>query len=196
MDRETQDQQTTPRDLSLAFLDLLRLSPDVDNWTEEHLANNPPRLFRLRQLVALFRAFDIPWDPTGFMEGTFIRPEDARYDSLLVRLTTEMPAGAVLDSRHTRRQLPEFFSILFDYRRRVDHVLSFSSGVVEASGLFLLAHKRAGAQNQIIDGSLDPIDSTLAELISPVGARFTRKQLVRDFGYPDVDVSEIDVDWW
>jgi hypothetical protein len=97
----------TARDLLLRFLELRRLSPNYDDWTEERLNENAPRLFRLRQLAALFRAFGIPWDPPSFIEGQFIQPEDPRYDGLFTNLATEVAEESGIASR--RDQLPEFF---------------------------------------------------------------------------------------
>ena len=133
----------TARDLLLRFLELRRLSPNYDDWTEERLNENPPRLFRLRQLAALFRAFGIPWHPPSFIEGRFIQPDDPRYGALLTKLATEMAEGPHSGIGSNRDQLPEFFAILFSYRERIDQVLSFSSGVIEASGLSLQAHREA-----------------------------------------------------
>jgi hypothetical protein len=195
MEWKAQEAQVTSRDLLLAFLDLRRLSPEVDNWTEERLADNPPRLARLRQLVALFKAFGIPWNPAAFVEGTFIRPGDPRYDPIVSRLKAEAVEGEALEDGRARRQLPKFFSILFDYRTRLDDVLSFNSGLIEASGLYLLAYRKADMQNQIIRNNLAAIEDTLAELISPGRAALSRERLVHEFGYPDVDVTDLDLDW-
>ncbi len=54
------------------------------------------------------------------------------------------PYGAIAPNRD---QLPEFFAILFSYREQIDQVLSFSSGVMEASGLYLQAHRVAAKLN-------------------------------------------------
>ena len=66
-----------------------------------------------------------------------------------------------------RDQLPEFFAILFSYRERIDQVLSFSSGVMEASGLYLQAHREAAKLNRLIEDNISIIDDILAALISP-----------------------------
>ena len=68
----TNERLVTAHALLQGFRGLRGLSPRMDDWTEERLAGNPPRLFRLRQLAALFRAFDIPWDLQSFVEGRFI----------------------------------------------------------------------------------------------------------------------------
>lgn len=184
----------TARSLLLEFLNLRSMSPKLREWTEEQFANNPPRLFRLRQLVALFRAFGIPWNPTSFVQGKFIEPDLPRYAALLSKLTAEMPHGSA-HWTHSH-QLPQFFSILLDFRKRVENVLDFSSGVQEASGLYLHAHRKAGELNSVIQDNIAIIEGTLVELISPEAAAFSIEQLTRDFEYPDVDLFEIDLNSW
>ena len=95
-----------------------------------------------------------------------------------------------------RHQLPAFFEILFDYRTRVDAILSFSGSVMEASGLYLYAHRKAAELNRSIEGHVVVIEDMLAALISPEAAAFSVEQLVRDFGYPDADLSAIDEEWF
>lgn len=186
--------QITARSLLLGFLELRRYSPEFADWTVERLSGNPPRLFRLRQLVAMFRAFGLPWDPQSFTKGKFIEPEHPRYAPLLAKLAEEMPNRS--HRWRTDRQLPHFFEILFDYRTRVDDVLSFSSGVLEASGLYLHAYHKAGELNRVIRDNVAIVEETLVALVSPEGASFSVEQLARDFEYPDVDLFEIDADWW
>ena len=95
-----------------------------------------------------------------------------------------------------RDQLPEFFAILFSYRGQIDQVLSFSSGVMEASGLCLQAHREAATLNRLIEDSISIIDDILAALISPETVEFSVEQLARDHGYPDVDLGDIDEESW
>lgn len=184
----------TARSLLHAFLTLRGLTPDLADWTEERLADNPPRLFRLRRLTVLFRAFGLPWDPPSFMKGKFIDPEHPRYAALLGKLAGEM--SEELGRGDAIHQLPMFFAILYEYRESVEEVLSFSSGVLEASGLYLHAFNKAGELDHVIRDNLPLIEDSLAELISPEGVEFRVEQLVRDYGYPDVDLFEIDADWW
>ncbi len=188
------DRTITAKSLLLAFLELRRMSPEFADWTEERLADNPPRLFRLRQLVAMFRAFDLPWDPASFIKGKFILPDQSRYSLVFSRLVAEMRKG--LSDRCNTQQLHSFFDILYEYREQVDGVLSFSSGVMEASGLYMHAHHKANELNGVIQGNIAIIDDILVALISPEAVAFSVKQLTQDFSYPDVDLSEIELEWW
>jgi hypothetical protein len=189
----TDAQQITAHSLLLGFLELRGFSPKLADWTEERLSDNPPRLIRLRRLIAMFRAFGLPWDPESFTEGRFIDPRHPRYTTLLAKIAEELPVG----SREwaTDYQLPGFFQRLLDYRIRVDGVLSYSSGVLEASGLFLHAHRKVQELNQVVRDHVANIDNTLAALISPEDSSFSVGQLIRDYGYADVDLLQIDLDW-
>src|SRR5207248_2363479 len=155
---------------------------------------NPPRLFELRQLIAMFRAFEIPWDPPSFIMGKFIRPNQTRHDALLAKLAMEMSKGE--SRRIDRRKLPAFFKILLEYRQRVDDVLSFSSGLIEASGLYLHAHRKAGELNRIVHDNVGTIDDTLVAIISPAATVFAIEILVRNHGYPVADEFDDDMDWF
>lgn len=51
------------------------MTSDMGDWSEEQLSDDPPRLYRLQQLMALFHAFEIDWNPSSFTKGGFIDPE-------------------------------------------------------------------------------------------------------------------------
>lgn len=186
----------TARNLLRGFLELRRLAPDVADWSEDRFSENPPRLFRLRQLVALFRAFELAWNPSLFVEGKFIQPASPRYAALLDMMDSTMPEARKHGLGAQHHQLPDCFEILLRYRERVEGILSFSSGVLEASGLYLYAHWKVGELNRIIQENVAIIEDLLVAFISPEAKEFSVDQLTRDYGYPDVDLFEIDADWW
>lgn len=186
-------QEITAHDLLLCFLEFRRMSPDLKDWSEDCLKSNPPRLFRLHRLISLFRAFGLPWDPQSFIDGEFVKSEDPRYAPLLEKLSKEIPKEE--QSWDRGHQLPAFFKILFDYRARMDDVLSFSSGVMEASGLYLQAHLKAEELNRVIWDNISLIDDLLVEIISPERVSFSIEQLIKGYEYPKSNLSEIDDDW-
>lgn len=188
----------TSRSLLFAFLDLQGLTPELNDWTEERLADNPPRLIRLRRLIALFQAFGLPWEPTGFTQGKFLKlkasqERASRYGALLSKYRAEMPEEYREAVKH--HFLPSFFEVLFGYRSQLERALSFPSGFLAASGLFLHALQKMGDVNRAVRDRVIPIDDILAELISPEGASFSVGHLAQEFGYPDVNLFEIDTDW-
>src|SRR5579884_3417323 len=129
----------TAHDLLHHYLDLKGLTPDLAEWTEEQLGDNPPRLYRLRRLFALFQAFGIPQDPEGFRAGAFIDTEHPGYAFLLQQGDPDRP-GVLRERRWAgRNQIPDFFAWLLEYRETLEKALSFNSAVLEASGLYRLA---------------------------------------------------------
>ncbi len=178
------------------FLELRQLSPDVETWSESYFQDSPPRLARWRQWVALLRAFEIDCRPTEFVEGQFLRTTSERYVPLLQRLKLERPDILESSAGDYVQQLPFCFNILLEYRIRLEEVLSNASGVLEASGLYLLMFLRAEQLNRTIRENVEPIDALLGEFISPERAQFTLEQLARDFNYPLVDLLELDFLWF
>jgi hypothetical protein len=184
------------RELLHLYLELQRMTPNLKDWSEDRLAANPPRLYRLKQLLALFQAFGIRSSPAEFQEGAFIDVDSPAYQPLLDRIASEMPGESAHDLGPQRRQLREFFKILFEYRVTVERALSFCSGVLEASGLYHYAYRKVGEVNRAIRQECAVVEDLLVSLISPEGKSFSVEELVRDHGYPAVDLFDIDADWW
>lgn len=193
----------TARDLLYGFLDLQRMASKLEEWTEDKLRENPPRFIRLRRLKALFRAFDIPWNPVAFRTGEFLRrtgdllePIDARYMPLLQQIQAEMPDVVRDISTFRRNQIFVMFRILLRYRESLEALLSFSRGVMASSGLHLYAHKKAEEINEVIRPHVSGIDDLLAAIIDPDRRTFPLSHLIQEFGYPEEDLGAIDLDWW
>lgn len=194
----------TARNLLLTFLALRRLVPDVNRWNEKSLSWTPSSHFRFQQLVAMFNAFEIEWNPEVFVNGKFIKYDDPRYASLLDTLHTSMLEMLPVDMRRSinyghgfgvrSNQLTDCFSTLFEYRERVESLLTFSDGVLLASGLYFFAHQKTEELNRIVRENLDIIDDILVAIISPEEKQFSMVQMVNDYGYPDVDLCKIDLE--
>ena len=169
--------------LVTSYLELSHLAGDPATWSEARFSNNPPRAIRLRRLVALFRAFGLPWDVVAFVRGALVDPTHPGHAAL-----REVPGPA------RREELPQLFARLFDYRLQVDRVLQFNSTVMEASGYFALGVQRIEQVNRPIYEAVRPIDELLGALIDPERRRFTRDQLVAH-GFPTDELDELDADW-
>jgi len=73
--------------------------------------------------------------------------------------------------------------------------LGFGGIVLEASGLYLYSLERIGNMNTTICQNLGLVEDVLAELISPTQQEFRVADLERDYGYPTVDLFDVDMDW-
>jgi hypothetical protein len=195
----------TARSLLRRFVELRVLTPDFDDWTEDRLLGNPPSRYRLLQLRALFRAFEIPWKPASFARGGFIDSESPRYASLYARLrsdletiwpTKEKPPTALEERALYGRasELPRCFEILLSYRQKVQPILWFLSGVLSASGLRAYAFRKAAQMNHIIRENIPLIEDILIAFISPEAKAFSIERLVEELDYPEADLQKVDFD--
>jgi hypothetical protein len=189
------DPRIGARDLVDAYLDLWGLSREIDTWTEEAQASNPPRLIRLRRLMAMFNAFDLAWDPEGFPRGEFLNESKADYSGFIAKIRAEMPDLLSREGKQGSFDLSRCFQALFGYRYRLQQVLGFSDGVLEVSGASLYALLKIREANTVVKGVVGPIEDMLADLIDPTGRRYSVEALVRDYGYPEDDLDAIDDAW-
>lgn len=175
-------------DLVRLFLDLQTMSPEIERWSEDHFADNPPRLIRLRRLMGIFRAFGIPWGPESFKIGSFIQHENPLYAPLLER-AAEAGRSVAASGLHN------YFEILFSYLQKVEELRSFSSGLLCASGFTAYAHSTAWTVTKTVLESVKGIEEDLAFILDPEGRTFTVEELIAEFDYPDANLSELDMDW-
>lgn len=99
------------------------------------------------------------------------------------------------DVREYRHRLCFAFEALRNYRIRLEKALD--SGVVGLScdGAGFWARRKTDALNKIIRKNLSIIEEPLVTIISPENRSFKVADLAREFGYPDVDLNQIDLDW-
>ena len=80
--------------------------------------------------------------------------------------------------------------MLLEYRLKLEPALSFTSGTLEASGLYFYALQKADELNRAIAFHLGIVDDLLAELINPTNVSVTVGRLARDHGYLGVICSK------
>ena len=183
----------TARDLLIGWLELLGLTGNIHSWTEDNLRDNPPRLIRLKRLMALFRAFGIHWNPASFIEGRWIDANTEEYRELFLRLTSELET---LETINAEREMPTFFWELIRFRERVATVLAQPGESQLSSGLHSLALRKIKAVCSRLDTEIKLIDDLLIQLIDPKNLSFSVEQLKQDYGFPEAELAETDVPWW
>lgn len=195
----------TAIDVIERFLEFQLMVPDTALWKDSELRDNLPKLYRLNQLQSLFLAFDLG-EINEFEGGGFVkkRPPEAyqpiwdkaQKDFQDLGEFTESHLLNLMKKKESTRYMVSLFERLFLYRKKLSEVLAFNSGVLAASGLYYYAFRKTeDFNNQIIKANLESIDNIIGLIISPDSQSFPRKQLIEEFGYPDVDLSEIDMEW-
>jgi hypothetical protein len=193
-----QIEKYTAKDVLDLYFDFEGLQPDQDTWTENNLKDNPPTFYRLKSLQSLFRAFDLG-NIQEFAEGTYILKRTiGDYGTLTKQIKLELETNRKSRIREplTLKDIVFLFKRLLEYRRRWDEVTGFSSGLYACSGNTKYAFYKIEQINSVIRKKISPIDKILASIMSPSGKVISKDSLVKHFDYPDVDLNEIDTEWF
>lgn len=178
------------KDLLNCYLEFVALVPVSQDWQEERLADNPPRLYRLKQLNAILRAFDIK-DLVEFRNGDFIE-KDAhdRYEEA----KSLMSQGSA--SKGIKDDLQACFCSLMQYREEIEKGLWFGAGYYHiGSELLNTAYYHIWESIQVIRTSLSSIDQIIVGIIDPDKKCIPIEHLVCNFNFPDVDIASMDMEW-
>lgn len=184
----------TAKNILDLYLELKGMHSDQDTWTEDKLVDDPPRFYRLKKLLSLFRAFDLG-DIREFDEGTFVVKRNIEdYRPLIKQIKSELKAITKFRKGEeiTLNEISFLFERLLDYRWRWDRVINFSSGLLACSAKYRYAYYKVGEVNGQIHDNISPINDILTFIMSPSGKVMNKKELLTHFNYPHVDLSEID----
>ena len=178
------------KNLLNCYLEFVVLVPSSQDWQEERLADSPPRLYRLKQLNAILRAFDIK-DLIEFRNGDFI-DKDAhdRYEDAISLMSQGSARKDINDD------LQACFYSLLQYREEIEKGLWFGAGYYQiGSDVLNFTYNHIWQTITEIRASLSSIDQIIVGFISPDKKRIPIEHLVCDFDFPDVDISSIDMEW-
>jgi hypothetical protein len=83
------------------------------------------------------------------------------------------------------------------YRIKVESVLNYNSGVIEASSLgFRSAISLTNELNDELNIKIEKIDEILFEIINPNKLKFDENLLIKEYGFPKDDLDSIDIENW
>ncbi len=139
---------------------------------------------RFRRIAALARALGIG-EPRGVAQGDFL---DSEVSDGRQRVLLEIARTAVLDA--SRASFPvQAYQRLLAHRLKAEHVIGFNRSVLECSipvlaGVLLQQERVAEA----LRASLSVVDGWLCRLFDPEGRTFTESELIKHYGWPDIDV--------
>ncbi len=198
------------------ILDFIKLTPKSSEWSLTLLKSNPPRYYRLKQIDSLANAFGL---------YNLYSEEHLSSIKIVSELIEQFINGDIVDSIYRNNKLNQqklanskilidinnqvhsnynipiwnellnFYNKIMEYRLKLndllnskDNYLVTNPGISAASNILNLN------RNCLVDKK-NLLDKIISEIIDPDSQKYTRKELIKLFGYPDVDIWDIDFEY-
>lgn len=155
------------QDLVEIYMELQRLSPQVEEWGTPSFMENPPRQIRWQMLHALYQGLGLPGKlPDVF--NTHLSPKSKEI---------------VLES-------------LLQYRRAYLELRDFWPCFLEAPEELVQSFQRLSPVQRQIEHLDEAILLELIRHIPAQRTSISREELILCFAFPDVDLEALDEEWW
>ncbi len=180
------------------YLEVMSLTSGLKVWDAEPFESNPPRYYRLKRIQACMKALNIQsqsvndfkyggWCPSisidaieriqNFLKGPF----QLDYESYI--------------DEHSHFSQDYMFHMLLEIREIMSKYKSLHDSVLAASGHFLTPVHILQSLQSKQESEEKAIDEVLYLLMNPSLLFYSREELIANFGFPDVDLDEIDLEW-
>ncbi len=188
------------------FYEFKAMVPNHNEWNAKSLKYNKPRFYLLKELESLMRAFEIGNDllhdfqNRKFLEKRSIedfRPiiDDIEKYATRTKFEKERRESEV-ENWTDVNQFEMLIQSFMRFSEEMRSILSFNSGWLSASSV--VSRYSIYKTQKILDHfdlrELDEIESLLCNLLDPNDTVFTKSELVKNFGFPDVDLPSINMD--
>ncbi len=197
-----------PIDLIDKIIEFQGLTPNRIEWDLTLLKSNPPRFYLLQQIQALILAFNNEKvSLSQFIQGDFIEQRQLSEYNLFIQKIIDDTADeeSSFYERNLKRfneeksvtDIKEIFKFHFDFLVELDK-LSGSKGLIGRNRLVnnYAYTKRYEITDSINSEKVKDLKEGIALIINPHNKSFSMKELVEKHGYPDLDLHEVNVDWY
>jgi len=204
----------TAIDLIEKIFEFEAMTPNQDEWVEQMLINNKPRLVRLQQLKSLLFAFGIiqfDSQKVNFISKPNHQIQDLTKVGILSILngdfiktreltSYEKPILYIEQNSFTKEpvdiyELKSFYCNLMRYRIYIYNVFKWNSSVLEATSVgFHAAHILAKEINNKIGKDIKGVDDFIIQIISPQKKEFSEQELIDNYNFPKDDLLDIDIE--
>lgn len=181
------------------FLDLYTYDDNISLWSFDTFEDNPPRYYRLKMIAALMKALEINYSYSELSQGKFISNKQVeKWAAFKNSIETILSQDKVYnDSRFVTdaSDITNIFRTLMRYRLYAQQLLSSNDCIYAASGEFRVFLELMNTPSQQLVEELKKIDSVLLFCLNPLGISYTKEELMNQFGFPNVNLREVDIEW-
>jgi len=153
------------------------------------------------RIAALMKALDVHGETPSLerlFSGDFLQGSTRRsWDALLPYITGTGHDGP----RHARNHrdqfmhsggIPVLWTRMLQLRLHIEQITAFNEHIMVASGIYFYAVQLADDVGKRVEAGRDHIDQVLSLILDPAQRRFTWGYLVREHGFPDVDLDALE----
>lgn len=176
------------------LLDLTSYSPVIEDWNEGLFKDNPPRSIRLKRINSYLKALNIDCNYATLFNGEFVKDTQCYSINKLIELYPEA-RNSDFTYGADQQDWEAFYKQLMKHVLLVDEVLNFNSGLLSASGLYGSLYIISSKTNNQIRKAIGKEKIILTWLLNPEKVEMSIDELINKYDYPDVDLSEIDLEW-
>ena len=181
------------------FLDLYTYDSKIETWSFEKFENNPPRHTRLQMITAVMKALNITCGYSDFKYGFFIsKTQFVKWkefkESIIDQLDAKTYARSMKDALDPL-DIQSIFRTFMQYRLNAEPLLGVFDGIYAANEEFRSFIKLIEIPNSHLKENLKNIEHVLHFCINPTGINYTQEELISQFGFPDVNLRDLDIEW-
>ena len=187
------------------FFELKTLTEDT--FCDPHLwEDNPPRYLRYRMLDSICKSLEI--DLIAVQKNQFsTKLTTSQLSAFLHELSQNLTnkefaekLNSIIKNSHQIEygmyDLMGVYTKLVEIRSNIFSIQTHFSGVYFASGINQLPILLNDKIIQKIEEELNLVDQLLMLFLNPTNTKLDVAALIRDFSFPDVDIDEVDIDFF
>jgi len=173
------------------------MKSNFNEWEEAILKETPPLYYRFLQLNSMLKAMEIDCRLSDFVKGLFLgNGVIIEYEDIYRDILNEFKIP--IDDIKFNEQGDVFVSFLalYFFRKTLYHSFHESLTILrDGAGNYGNPERILKYLEIELNRKIEFIDNILCFMIDPKKRKFDAKILIEKYGYPDVDIYEIDLEW-
>lgn len=184
------------------YLIFKRMVPNVHDWQLSSLEANPPRYYRLKELLALMKAFNLGSDLYkdfhchSFLENRTKKDLEPVLDDINKYAYEIEHKQDISENEYLEEDIEFIFEYFIKFIDEARRLLSFNSGWIIAGSISAryIIHKTENAIKAINQPELREIERVVCKIIDPDEKTFPLAELIEKYDYTNVNLKTIDLD--
>ena len=187
------------------IVEFVEMTPELDDWGFEQQKENPPRLIRLQQIDVLSKLL-IPEFPDEYTikkkilsiyQGEFIKCRaKERYQIVFDEMDEILGLRKIKkheDFEWNIFYLKHNYCEAFEFKKHIRQIKKYNKDILEIGYAYAPANLLIESIASTIN--TEPADIFIISIIDPLKQTFLKTDLVKNHGYPDADITDIDKEW-